>query len=65
MCILSELNDLDYVPSVIYYFKDIAWGHLISWYKQTYCISPSAVGNYIANLTDVIHCIIEQKCCRF
>ena len=33
----------------------IAWGHLISWYKQKLCISPSAVGDYLANLILLIY----------
>ena len=35
--------------------SDIAWGHLISWYKQTYGVSPSAVENYTANLIHLIY----------
>ena len=34
---------------------NMAWGHLISWYKQTYGVSPSAVENYIASLIHLIY----------
>ena len=32
----------------------LAWGHLISWYKQMYDVLLSAAGNYIVNSINLV-----------
>ena len=36
-------------------WSELAWGHLISWYKQMYDVLLSIVGNYIANSLNLVY----------
>ena len=34
---------------------NVAWGHLISWYKQMYDVLHSVAGNYIVNSINLVY----------
>ena len=33
----------------------VAWGHLISWYKQMYDVLLATAGNYIVNSKNLVY----------